>query len=546
MKKIVLLFLILLNSMVSFAQKKQEKGISFLHTAGQNIVNESGKKVFLKGVGLGNWLLPEGYMWKFGNLGDRPRKIEKVIADLIGKEKAVQFWKAYRENYITEEDIKRIAELGFNSVRPALNSRLFLTEGENPIYVEEGFLLIDNLISWCKKYGIYVIIDMHGAPGGQTGANIDDSPNNIPELFIEKKYQDQLVDLWIKIAQRYKDEPAVAAYDLLNEPLPKGSGAADKYKHLLVPLYQRITSEIRKIDKRHMITLEGFDWSNDWSLFDKPFDNNTFYQFHYYCWARPDNLNSIDEFLKKREELNTPIWVGETGEKGNAIYWATTQLFEANNIGFSFWPWKKLDTQNTPYSIKKPDNWDLISEYTKGGAKPDAVLAEKVLNEFLENIKLSNCDYFEDVCNAILPRIPGKIEAENYGHNGFKHSYFVLDTINKSKFYRKDEPVKINLDSKDTDQFWSEQSIELQVSEWVVYRFENLTTGKYDLALRASAVTAPTELAVSINKKKVNVLVSSTEFNEINFGIYKLKKGRNTIKIQAKSNVVKVDWIKCN
>ncbi|MBK8044375.1 MAG: cellulase family glycosylhydrolase [Haliscomenobacter sp.] len=246
MKKIALLVLILLYSMVSFAQKKQEKGIRFLHTAGQDIVDESGKKVFLKGVGLGNWLLPEGYMWKFGNLGDRPRKIEKVIADLIGKEKAALFWKTYRENYITEEDIKRIAELGFNSVRPALNSRLFLTEGENPVYVEEGFLLIDNLISWCKKYGIYVIIDMHGAPGGQTGANIDDSPNNIPELFIEKKYQDQLVDLWIKIAQRYKDEPAVAAYDLLNEPLPKGTGAADKYKHLLVPLYQRITSEIRK------------------------------------------------------------------------------------------------------------------------------------------------------------------------------------------------------------------------------------------------------------------------------------------------------------
>ena len=61
-------------------------------------------------------------------------------------------------------------------------------------------------------------------------------------MAVEKKYQDQLVDLWIKIVQRYKDEPVVAAYDLLNEPLPKGSGAADKYKHLLVPLYQRTVS----------------------------------------------------------------------------------------------------------------------------------------------------------------------------------------------------------------------------------------------------------------------------------------------------------------
>ena len=545
MKKIVILFLILINSSASFAQKKQGKSISFLHTAGQDIVNESGKKVFLKGVGLGNWLLPEGYMWKFGGLGDRPRKIEKIVSDLIGKEKAAAFWKAFRQNYITETDIKRIAELGFNSVRPALNSRLFLTEGENPVYVEEGFQLMDSLVSWCRKYNIYVIIDMHGAPGGQTGANIDDSPNDIPELFIEKKYQDQLVDLWVKLATKYKDEPVVAAYDLLNEPLPINTGSADKYKHLLEPLYKRITTAIRNVDQKHMITLEGFNWSNDWSLFTKPFDNNVFYQFHYYCWARPDNLNGIDQYLKKRDEFNTPIWVGETGEKGNAIYWATTQLFESKNIGFSFWPWKKMDTQNTPYSINKPGNWDLISEYSKGGAKPDAALAEQALNELLENIKIANCIYFEDVCNAILTRVPAKIEAENYGHDGFNHSYFVADTVNKSKFYRKDEPVKINLDSKVKDQFWSEQSIELQQTEWVVYRFESLTSKKYNLILRTSAAE-PAQLTIVINNKSVNIDVTNTEFNEVSIGDYKLKKGRNIIKIIAKSKAVKVDWITCN
>jgi endoglucanase len=546
MKINVILFLILLSGSISFAQKKQGKSISFLHTAGQDIVNESGKKVFLKGVGLGNWLLPEGYMWKFGGLGDRPRKIEKMVSDLIGKEKAAAFWKAFRQNYITEADIKRIAELGFNSVRPALNSRLFLTEGENPVYVEEGFQLMDSLVNWCKKYNLYVIIDMHGAPGGQTGANIDDSPNDIPELFIEKKYQDQLVDLWVKLAQKYKDEPVVAAYDLLNEPLPINTGSADKYKHLLEPLYKRITAAIRKVDQKHMITLEGFNWSNDWSLFTKPFDNNVFYQFHYYCWARPDNLNGIDQYLKKRDELNTPIWVGETGEKGNTIYWATTQLFESKNIGFSFWPWKKIDTENTPYSINKPGNWDLISEYSKGGAKPDAVLAEKIFNELLENIKISNCTYFKDVCNAILTRVPAKVEAENYGHDGFNRSYFVSDTVNKSKLYRKDEPVKINLDSKVKDQFWSEQSIELRQSEWVVYSFESLTAKKYMLTLRASAAAEPVQLTVIINSKKVNVDIINTEFSEVSIGDYKLKKGKNTIKILAKSNVVKVDWIKCN
>jgi hypothetical protein len=468
------------------------------------------------------------------------------VEDLIGKEKSAHFWKTFRQNYITEADIKRIAELGFNSVRPALNSRLFLTEGENPVYVEEGFQLLDSLVSWCKKYKIYVIIDMHGAPGGQTGANIDDSPNDIPELFIDKKYEDQLVNLWVKIAQKYKDEPIVAAYDLLNEPLPKGTGAADKYKHLLVPMYQHITAEIRKVDQKHMITLEGFDWANDWSVFDKPFDTNVFYQFHYYCWARPDNLNSVDQYLNKRNELNTPIWVGETGEKGNTIYWATSQYFEANNIGFSFWPWKKMDTKNTPYSIKKPDNWDLISEYTKNGPKPDSALAEKAFNDLLENIKIANCNYFEDVCNAINTRIPGKIEAENYGFEGYNKSYFVIDKLNKSEFYRKSEPVKIKLDSKVKDEFLSDQSVELQKSEWLVYNFNCLDSKKHQLTINASTNDLPCDLEIWINNKKVNFKVSNKDLSEVEVGTFKLIKGKNTIKILVKSNNLKLDWFKFN
>ena len=148
MKTFITFGLIMIIGYYSSAQSS----LTFLHTSGQDMVNEKGEKVYLKGVGLGNWMLPEGYMWKFGGLGDRPRKIEKVVEDLIGKEKANEFWKNYRRDYITEADIKRIAELGFNSVRPALNSRLFLTEDENPVYVEEGFQLLDNLIQWCKKY----------------------------------------------------------------------------------------------------------------------------------------------------------------------------------------------------------------------------------------------------------------------------------------------------------------------------------------------------------------------------------------------------------
>ena len=182
MKTLIYLITIVLIASSACTKPIQKESISFLHTDGHDIVNEKGEKIYLKGVGLGNWILPEGYMWKFGKDGDRPRKIEKIVSDLIGQKKADTFWLKFRQNYITESDIQRIAELGFNSVRPALNSRRFLTEEENPVYVDEGFQLLDSLVSWCKKHRLYIIIDMHGAPGGQTGQNIDDSPNDLPEL----------------------------------------------------------------------------------------------------------------------------------------------------------------------------------------------------------------------------------------------------------------------------------------------------------------------------------------------------------------------------
>jgi len=139
----------------------------------------------------------------------------------------------------------------------------------------------------------------------------------------------------VKIADRYKNEPTVAAYDLLNEPLPEGTGAAAKYKDMLVPLYQRLINAMRKVDQKHMFTLEGYNWANNWSVFTKSPDKNTVYQFHYYCWNNPDNLNDISQYITRQKDLKAPIWVGETGERNNGIYFATSQYLEKHNMGWS-------------------------------------------------------------------------------------------------------------------------------------------------------------------------------------------------------------------
>ena len=528
-----------LSLLIIFLFLHSASAAGFLHTQGENIVDENGQKVLLRGVGLGNWMLPEGYMWRFGQEGDRPRKIEKIVSDLIGPDPAAKFWREFRAQYITQKDIQRIAQLGFNSVRPAMNARLFLSEGENPVYQDEGFELLNNLVRWCKQSGIYVIIDMHAAPGGQTGQNIDDSINDEPRLFMDPRNQDRLVALWVKIATRYKDEPAVAAYDLLNEPLPERTGAAGKYKNELEPLYKRITQAIRAVDKKHMITVEGANWANDWSVFSEPFDDNLVYQFHFYCWDNPTRLNGINQYLDARKRLGAPLWAGETGEKNEAIYWGTTDYFEANNLGWSFWPWKKMETRNTPYSIKPPKNWNAIMAYSRKeeADKPSPAAAQMAFDELLKNIRLENCGFYPDVVNALFRRVPGKVEAENYGHDGLNHSYFVKDSGQQARYYRTSEPVPI--ESVDN----SGQAIRLGADEWTAYVINNLDARNYALAVRAKAESAPTVFEISVNGSSQEITVTDKGWIELKLEPIRLVSGANQLKLTMKSGTAAFDWM---
>ena len=548
MKTLLLSTLLILALLSCKQQDINDQKLTFLRTSGHDMVNEKGEKVFLKGVGLGNWMLPEGYMWRFGTEGDRPRRIERIVSDLIGKEAADSFWTVYRRDYVTEKDIEQIAALGFNSVRPALNARIFLTEGENPQFIQEGFDLLDSLINRCSKHNLYVILDMHGAPGGQTGQNIDDSEFDEPRLYMEpEKYEPLLTKLWVKLAEKYKDNPTVAGYDLLNEPLPKMTGAADKYKHLIEPLYQRLTTAIRAVDKKHMIILEGADWSNDWSVFSKPFDSNLVYQFHYYCWDSFENVNSIERYITKRKEWNTPVWVGETGEKTAAIHWATIQLLNENNIGWSFWPWKKLDTRkagNNPYSIVKPEGWDSIVAYSHLKEASYKEWARPVFNQFLNNIKLENCTQNTEMINAMMHRIPCLIEAENFGGKGLGISYTVKDTT-KCKNYRRTESVKISYFIEASDSTRSHgQYITLQQDEWTAYNFDALTTMCEQATIKVRALQPNAALEISVNNEEhqeftlenqdwVVLQIDPIEFDE---------KG-NTLQLNVTSGSVEIDYI---
>jgi hypothetical protein len=452
----------------------------FIKTQAKRLVDDRGSAVLLRGFGLGNWYLPEGYMWKFGAQGDRPRKIEVLVEKVLGKPEGAKFWRTFRDNYINENDIRRIAALGFNSVRPALKARDFLSETDSPVSLEEGFQRLDQLIAWCRKYNLYVILDLHAAPGGQTGKNIDDSAHDYPELFKYPRYQKQTEELWVRLATRYKDNPVVAGYDLLNEPLPD---EFKQYKAQLEPLYKRLARAIRKVDSRHMLIVEGNNWANDWSSFGAPFDSNLCYQFHKY-WNDPDR-SSVQGYIDFQERYQVPVWVGEFGESkvGSHWYWATTQLFEDLGWGWSFWPWKKLETQSSPYSIRQPRGWEKIQAVANGGSAPARTEGLAIMNEFLKNIRMENCLEVPEVASYLLRRVPSRFEAEDFGHLGEGRSYHAKDTSRRASRYRHGEAVDLEPLSggQGYNVGWMEKG------EWLQYELECDEDGLYDFSFRMAA-----------------------------------------------------------
>lgn len=368
----------------------------YVHAVGTQLVDGAGTVLLLRGAGLGNWLLPEGYMWHFADGLSSPRQIEVRFEQLVGPERAAEFWRRFRDGFVTEADIARIAALGFDHVRLPLNARGLIDErGE---LVPEGLAPVDRLINWCEAHGLWVLLDLHGAPGGQTGTNIDDSEAGKPELFMVPRHREQTLNLWRAIARRYRDRTCVLGYDLLNEPLP------NHWQHVYTPdlmaLYADLTATIREVDPHHLIMYEGVHWSTDFSAFTESLDPNSALHFHRY-WCAPGR-DSISHYLEARERLQVPIYMGEGGENTPEWLYATFRLLERHGIGWNFWPWKKLDTVTSPLSIRLPERWELISD--TGATAPDPDTAWGILESYLAGMAAERCDVRPAVTDALFAR----------------------------------------------------------------------------------------------------------------------------------------------
>ncbi|MCL5020808.1 MAG: glycoside hydrolase family 5 protein [Bacteroidetes bacterium] len=377
----------------------------FVSTQGKEIVGPDGKPLLLKGINLGNWLEPEGYMFEFKQ-ANSPRLIYEVFDELVGPENAEEFWNAYRNNYITRKDIDFIKSTGLNSVRVPFDYRLFVRDGDPIAWDSTGFTMLDSVVTWCREAGLWVILDMHCAPGGQTGDNIDDS-YGFPFLFESKKSQELTVKLWQKIAERYRNETTVIGYDLLNEPIAPYFDV-DKLNPMLEPLYKKITAAIRLVDKNHLIILGGAQWDSNFNVFGKPFDSKLVYTFHKY-WS--DTTQSvIQEYIDFRNKYDVPVWLGESGENKYGWIDSFRRLLEKNDIGWCFWPYKKLDAPSCIASIKITKEYESIMKFADADRstfekirknRPELAILEKAMLDYLSDCRLSNCTINEGYLEAL-------------------------------------------------------------------------------------------------------------------------------------------------
>ncbi|NCI49697.1 cellulase family glycosylhydrolase [Sediminibacterium roseum] len=546
----------------------QSNAQGFLKAKGKIIVNSKGEKVILRGMGIGGWMLQEGYMFRLSHLGQQYR-IKEKIKELVGEEKTKQFYNEWLQNHTTKTDIDSMAAWGFNSIRLPMHYNLYTLPVEaEPVagkntWLEKGFQMTDDLLKWCAANKIYLILDLHATPGGQgNDLPISDRDPSKPLLWQSEANREKMIALWKKLAARYAKEEWIGGYDIINEPNygfedPKDTRGTSETKN--VPLQQLmtdITKAIREVDKKHIIIIEGNGFGNNYNGITPTWDDNLVMSFHKY--GNFNNTGSISRFLELRDKFNIPLWLGESGENSNTWFTEAISLAEKNDIGWAWWQSKKMGINN-PLEIKQPEGYQKFLDYTSGkGPKIPEEEAWKILQELLSNLRIQNNIYHRDVTDAMFRQVQGSgtkpfkklvidkptttIAAVDFDMGSQRVAYYDRDSSryqytpgvntvgNKGNTYRNDG-VDIQKD-KDGPYVFS-----IEDGEWLHYTIEVKEAGRYRIAYTVGANEEGGSILLSNDNgmpdtAAVPVTGADKNFRKVeSAGVIQLKKGVNFLKL---------------
>jgi endoglucanase len=517
MKSFNIIILILVLTISASCKKSENIAASqgFIHAKGQRIAEGSGSEILLKGVGLGGWMLQEGYM--LGTHGPQ-HEIREFLTSMAGEQATDEFYEDWLTYFVNETDVKQIADWGYNSIRLPMHYNLYFDEGGQWLPDSKGLELTDQLLEWCEKEELYLILDLHAAPGGQ-GNNRDISDRREGEsLWTSDKAWDMTVKMWYELAKKYKDEKWIGGYDLLNEPNydfdntgdPKGCSCTENKP--LLDLFETLIDTVRAVDKNHLLVVEGNCYGGNYngleSLANYDPQNNLAFSFHFY-WGS-NTPASIQSMLDIRDTYNVPLWRGEIGENSNSWFTNMAELMNQFQIGWANWPWKKINNLDGPVIIDPIPGWDKLMAYKSDSSnpRPSQAEAQATLRQLIENIKLENCRLMHDVAYAYLNaangegtraysshEIPGTIFMTDYDFGKISEVWYDTDyqntsgrssntAWNKGMHYRNDGvDIWPTSDAQSNGYYVGK----IEKNEWLQFTMDEIKSGTYSVIIRAKS-----------------------------------------------------------
>ncbi|KAK0502509.1 glycoside hydrolase family 5 protein [Armillaria luteobubalina] len=324
--------------------------MSSLRVKGTQLVNLNNDQVVLRGAGLGGWMCMENFISGYPGC-------EFQIRDALNNVLDAMFFRS----------------LGLNCIRIAVNYRHFEDDSNPRVLKREGFHHLDRVISLCAKHSIYTIIDMHTAPGAQSGGWHADGGTHIANFWKHKDFQDRFVWLWTEIAYHYKDNEWVTGYNLMNEP-------ADPHPTMarLMEVYDRLCTAIQSVDPNHIIFLDGNTFASDFTKFPENvkerWGENVVYAIHdYSLYGFPKSKEAYvgsDEqkaklqavYKRKRrwmDDRGLCVWNGEwgpvyarkeyDGRRNRRNKQGELELYNKDMLSWSIWLYKDIGFQGMVY-----------------------------------------------------------------------------------------------------------------------------------------------------------------------------------------------------